>query len=121
MRVMNFKSEEENPIDFRVGNKSVSIPEGELIRFVIRISRKDPTDYYYITYSTTIYYEDIFGEVFYLSVRLWIQESEVIVIEYNDSKKTRWREIENVISREVESWGDFEMRKLESEIKDKQS
>ncbi|MGD0032844.1 hypothetical protein SLT67_15890 [Paenibacillus illinoisensis] len=77
VRVLNFRSEENEPIEFRVGDNSISIPEGENIPFVIRIARKDPTDYYFITYSTTISYEDIFGKKFYLSVRLWVQENGV--------------------------------------------
>ncbi|TMV44815.1 hypothetical protein FE783_31255 [Paenibacillus mesophilus] len=114
--VLSFQSEEENPVIFRVGSNAISIPEGGSIPFVIRIARKDPTDYYFITYTTTIYYEDIFGNGFYISIRLWIQESGVIVIEYNELDKPNWQEFKTVVSREVEAHGYFEMRNLEKKI-----
>ncbi|MGW8956939.1 hypothetical protein [Paenibacillus sp. NPDC055715] len=120
VRVLNFISEENEPIEFRVGNNAISIPEGEHIPFVIRIAREDPTDYYFITYSTTISYEDIFGKEFYLSVRVWVQENSVIVIEYNDAQIPQWKEFITVVSREVELNGFFEMRQLEKNLKDNQ-
>ncbi|MCF7755054.1 hypothetical protein KQ941_11425 [Paenibacillus xylanexedens] len=118
VNVLNFRSEEEEPIEFRVGNNSISIPEGEHVPFVIRIARKDPTEYFFITYSTTISYEDIFGKKFYISIRLWVQESGVIVIEYNDAQIPQWKEFMTVVSREVELNGFFEMRQLEERIND---
>lgn len=114
VRVISFRSEEKEPILFRAGSNVVRIPEGGSIPFVIRIARKDESDYHFVTYHSTISYEDIFGNLFYLSVRLWINEQEVVVIEYNDEKKPIWTELENVVWREVEGNGYFEMRKLES-------
>jgi len=55
VKVKNFYSEEENSINFAVRDKSLTIPEGESIPFVIRIERKEQSDYFFITYSTTIY------------------------------------------------------------------
>jgi hypothetical protein len=117
VRVISFKSEEESPMIFRVGYNSVHIPEGASIPFVIRVAREDSSDYNYVTYSTTIYYEDLFGGSFYLSVRIWIQESGVTVIEYSDSEKPKWRKFVTIVSREIELNGYFEMRQLEKEIK----
>lgn len=115
--VLSFKTEGDKPEIFRVGGNRVSIPEGGVIPFVIRIAKEDQTDYYFETYSTTIYYENILGNGFYLSVRLWIQESGVVVIEYRDVKKPLWRKFTQTVSREVESYGYFEMRDLEEKMK----
>lgn len=113
VKVLTFQSEEKDPEIFRVGFNIVRIPDGGTIPFVIRAARADDTEYNFLTFSTTIYYEDIFGNRFYISLRLWIHDSLVTVIEYNDSKNPKWRSFNNVVWREVESHGFFEMRKLE--------
>ncbi len=117
VKVLSFESEEETPIIFRVGSNFLHIPEGASIPFVIRITRGDPTDYFFVTYSTTIYYEDLFGGHFYLSIRIWIEENSVTVIEYSELKEPKWSKLMTAVSREVELTGYFEMRKLESQIK----
>jgi hypothetical protein len=117
VRVISFKSEEESPIIFRVGYNSVHIPEGASIPFVIRVAREDFTYNDSVTYSATIQYEDLFGSKFYISIRIWIRESEAVVIEYSAQAKPKWRKIIDNVSREMEANGYFEMRRLEKEIK----
>lgn len=117
VRVVHFQSEDEEPHIFRVGSNVIRIPEGISIPFVIRLARADETEYSSVTYVTTITYEDIFGNKFFLNIRLWINNNEVAVIEYNDLKKTKWTEFHSVVWREVESNGFFETRKLEEDLK----
>ncbi|MCQ4088449.1 hypothetical protein [Saccharibacillus sp. JS10] len=117
VRVLKFYSQDQEPHIFRVGSNSIRIPEGISIPFVIRVARADEIEYSYATYVTTIIYEDIFGNEFFLNIRLWINNNEVAVIEYNDLKEPKWREFDTVVWREVESNGFFETRKLEEELK----
>ncbi|WP_163537591.1 hypothetical protein [Gracilibacillus sp. YIM 98692] len=121
VHVLSFQTDGDDLENFRVGSNSISIPEGGSIPFVIRVGKKDETDYYFGTYNTTIYYEDIFNNGFYLSIRLWIQQSGVTVIEYDDSKEPEWRDFSSVVSREVESHGYFEMLKLEKTLQQNDS
>lgn len=72
-----------------------------------------------MTYTTTISYQDLFNYTFYLSIRLWINDNKVSVIEYNDEKNPNWKEYFTVVWREVESSGFFEARKLEDELRNK--
>jgi hypothetical protein len=116
VRVLSFKTEEKTPENFRVGGNVVSIPQDGSLPFVIRIARKNSTEYYFLTYTTTIYYEDVLGSQFYLSIRLWIQETGVVVLEYRDKANPKWREYPTTVWREVESYGYFEMRALEEEM-----
>lgn len=117
VRVLNFRSEDKEPHIFRVGSNVIRIPEGITVPFVIRVSREDASEYHFATYVTTISYEDLFGNTFYISVRMWINGNDVSVIEYNEMKKPKWKEYYTVVWREVETNGYFETRKLEDELK----
>lgn len=116
VKVLSFQSEENEPHIFRVGDNIIRIPEDGCIPFVIRLSRVDDSEYNFVTYTTSLSYEDIYGTKFFLSVRLWIRDNAVAVIEYKDEERAIWREFHNVVWREVERNGFFETRKLEEEI-----
>lgn len=117
VHVQSFNTERDSTDVFRVGYNVISIPEGEAIPFVIRIAKKKQTDYFYDTYSTSIYYENILGNKLYLSVRLWIQEDGVVVLEYTDKVNPQWKPFISTVSREIESYGYFEMKNLEKKMK----
>jgi len=113
VRVLNFQSEDKEPHIFRVGSNVIRIPENIAVPFTIRVARADESEYHFVTFITTICYDDLFGNTYYLSIRLWINGNDVSVIEYIDKKKPNWKEYNNVVWREVESNGFFETRRIE--------
>lgn len=116
VRVLNFRSEEEHTEVFGVGSNVIRIPEETVIPFTLRIAINDKTKFPYVTYTTTISYEDLFGNTFYLSIRLWINDTAVAAIEYNDKKNPKWKEFVSVVWREVEGSGYFETREIEKRL-----
>lgn len=116
VQVINFRSKDSNPQIFRTGSNIIRIPENIIVPFLIRLSRDDELDYNFVTYITTIRYDDLFGNTFYLNMRLWIDGNRASVIEYNDMKEAIWKEHLSVLWRENESNGYFEARKIEDEL-----
>lgn len=118
---LKFISEGEPAEVFRLGSNIIRIPEGIMIPFTIRIALTNDTDLYFKTYTSTIYYEDLFSNRYYLSVRLWINNGSVAVIEYSDKKNPQWKDFNSVVWREVESNGFFETRELEKKLSSKKN
>lgn len=116
VRVMSFSSEDEDPFIFRVGANTIKIPEHIAVPFVVRVARPEDMDDYNATYVTTLRYEDIFGKAFYLSMKLWIRDNQVSILEYQDTSDPKWREYFTVVFREVESNGFFETRQIEESL-----
>lgn len=117
VRVLSFASEDEKPYIFRTGTNIIKIPEHITIPFVVRVARPEEMDDDNATYSTTLSYEDIFGKTFHLSMRLWIRNNQVSILEYQDTNNPKWHEYFTVVFREVESNGFFEARQIEESLK----
>lgn len=121
VQVISFEEDfiEEKPslASFDIAHISVSIPEGGAVPLILRILREEAIDYTFTSFTATISYDDIFGETYFLSTRLWLRDSDAVVIEYCNLRHPKWQKGSRVLWREIESQGYFEMRTLEQKLK----
>ncbi len=119
VRILSFSCDAEELSDFKIGTNTIDIPENICTPFIVRLSSKDFIEFSFVTYTATISYDDIYGKTFYLSLRLYINQDELAVIEYSHTNKPTWREFNAAAWREIEANGFFELRTIQENVNNK--